>query len=1028
MAFYETKLDPYIPVNPNIDIPAEFLQAEATRLQAAYDKSILASQKATEDSYVQRGVTSQPAADAWNTKYSEQFMDIGNRLRNAQISSKQAKDEIAALQTTMNTERPMFDVLRKLSSEEAWNRGYAEQKAALDSSNTALTPNFDENTGQFDQQTDLAKLESSYRNLGLTVNPTDWSRIFREQAMSAIVKETTNIDPTSEIIYRDVENDSGGIDRVPFLRTKDGKETRYTRDLIERDLDLNNEALFDQLYKSSRSWGVPHYFATELAGLSEAEARAKFKKDIIQSTTGNWRSIKDENVRETKVTGVGGGKKKKGSGDEEGGDKAVAGVGQAIAIPGVKNPATGQTFKPEEINPRTASTLPGAMKGQVTNQSLVALGGFNNQFPGHGTIQMDPEIGIPQLIPAPGMQWSTAMKASAEMYNMALQDIAAQTEGISEMNRDILIEAYGTGDLTPLEQTRALIQDPYREFGYETMANKDISLLNYTKHSTSDLTKYGIDSEIDQASIVEALSYMQQNQTSNPAILKLINGSARLRDVQSILSDLRKESRLSGFEVLEEAILADYAQQHDPRYKVYEGLAKEAVEGTDIQQAGTFQPRGAEVQEQLKQAILTKLSGGTQSFVDAETGKRLTEDEIKELQTKLLMTRHGEDGKITKLFQSAPDTRLMFNYSNPNGTDPFAAIIYPVVDGKVRKIIVDDIQNLQDLAIEGQIATKPYIQAASEFVKRASSTNWTNSRHNGVYVDISEKGTSGDFNFFLEEAGLAFKATTDEGLFKFIDDMKELNSTGVYTQEQIRALALKEGPTYGVRPISGNESSQYVRNLEQKQKIMGKRWTSSTVTGSSVIINPPPAPGSTTTTNTTSSNSTSNPGTVVITNPNGTEYVSTIKPATAAALAKTESAPGPEGYDSLYGNSQRKDQPFSDIKITDMTLEEVLAFQDINGEYAAWVKKNNPDNLKSTPVGRFQFVGKTLRPLVKELNLDLSQKFSAQLQDLLFEEHIKNCFEGISSIPKKREILKAQWQGFRKLSNPELDAIIKEYS
>lgn len=1016
MAFYETKLDPYIPVNPNIDIPAEFLQAEANRLQSKYDKTVLKGQKAAEDSYVQRGVTSAPAADTWNQQYSQQYMDITNKLINAQISSREAADQITALQTKMNTERPMFDILNKLASQEAWTRGYAEQKAALESSNTALTPNFDENTGQFDQQTDLAKLEASYRNLGLTVNPTDWSRIFREQAMNAIVKETTNIDPTSEIVYRDVENDSGGIDRVPFLRTKDGKETRYTRDLIERDLDLNNEALFDQLYKSSRSWGVPHYFATELAGLSEAEARAKFKKDIIQSTTGHWRSTKDEKVTETKVTGVGGGKKK-GSGDEEGGDKAVAGVSQAIKLPGVNNPATGQPFKPEDINPRSVSALPDAMATTVRNKSGDAWGAFDSQFPGHATIYTDPETKIPQIIPAPGMQWSVAMKASAEMYNMALQDIASHAEGIAEMNRDIIIDYYGTAEFTPIEQTRNMLTDPYSKFGYELARDKNISLLTYTEATFGgeELSLYGVESPSDQISIKHAFDWMSQNFRDRPEVLKLLNGSGRLRDNLNTLTTLYKETGMDGFGILEEALLADYAQQHDPRYQLYQAAAQEAIQGTDIQEAGTFLPRGAEVQEQLNQAVLTTVASGRPSIID-ETGHRLTEDEIKKLQTQLLMTRNGEDGKVSTLFQKTPEARLMFNYSNPNGTDPFATIIYPVIEGKVKKYIIDNIPGLQDLAIEGQVATKPYIQAASEFVKRAESTSWTNSRHNGVYVDISEKGTSGDFNFFLPEAGLAFKATTDEGLFKFIDDMKELNANGTYSQEQIRALALKEGPTYGVRPITENKSAQYVRNLEQKQKIMGKRWNSAAVTGSSVTINP--------------AQPSSNPGTVVITNPNGTEYVSTIKPAAAKALAKTESAPGPEGYDSLYGNSQREGKPFSSIKVTDMTLGEVLAFQkDRSPEsYGKWVEKKNPKKKLSAPVGRFQFVGSTLEPLVARLELDLTQKFTPQLQDYLFEEHITSLFEGISSIPAKRQILKDQWEGFQSLSNAELDEIVKEYS
>jgi hypothetical protein len=188
MAFYETKLDPYIPVNPNIDIPGEYLQAEANRLQAKYDKTMLKGQKASEDSYVQRGVTSEKAADTWNTQYSQQYMDITNRLMNAQLTPKQAAEQITALQTQMNTERPMFDVLNKLASPDAWARAYKEQEAALKSTNSAITPNYNENTGVFNQYENLSELERSMRDLGLSIEPTDWSKKFRTEVTDAIIK------------------------------------------------------------------------------------------------------------------------------------------------------------------------------------------------------------------------------------------------------------------------------------------------------------------------------------------------------------------------------------------------------------------------------------------------------------------------------------------------------------------------------------------------------------------------------------------------------------------------------------------------------------------------------------------------------------------------------------------------------------------------------------------------------------------------------------------------------------------------
>ena len=65
-------------------------------------------------------------------------------------------------------------------------------------------------------------------------------------------------------------------------------------------------------------------------------------------------------------------------------------------------------------------------------------------------------------------------------------------------------------------------------------------------------------------------------------------------------------------------------------------------------------------------------------------------------------------------------------------------------------------------------------------------------------------------------------------------------------------------------------------------------------------------------------------------------------------------------YNALFNYQNRKDGLFSDIKLTKMTLDEVLDFTNPRGAYANYVGLNNK-GIISTPVGAYQVVGRTLR-------------------------------------------------------------------
>jgi hypothetical protein len=155
---------------------------------------------------------------------------------------------------------------------------------------------------------------------------------------------------------------------------------------------------------------------------------------------------------------------------------------------------------------------------------------------------------------------------------------------------------------------------------------------------------------------------------------------------------------------------------------------------------------------------------------------------------------------------------------------------------------------------------------------------------------------------------------------------------------------------------------------------------------------------------------------------------SIVGPETSRLIEKYESNQGPEAYNTLYGHSQRKGGKFEGINVSNMTIAEILAFQNPSGEYGQWVKQNNPNRQVSTPVGKYQFVGTTLRQVVNNMGLPKETVFTPEVQDKIFNYHIKNRLDSASTVDEKRRILRAEWEGFKSASNKELDAIINEYS
>jgi hypothetical protein len=90
-------------------------------------------------------------------------------------------------------------------------------------------------------------------------------------------------------------------------------------------------------------------------------------------------------------------------------------------------------------------------------------------------------------------------------------------------------------------------------------------------------------------------------------------------------------------------------------------------------------------------------------------------------------------------------------------------------------------------------------------------------------------------------------------------------------------------------------------------------------------------------------------------------------------LDRTE---GGGDYSTLFGHSQKTGGRFSNVRVDTMTIGELKTFASPSGEYGQWVKENvgentyaGRNNLPSTPMGRYQFIGGTMAEVAKQMGL-----------------------------------------------------------
>lgn len=155
-----------------------------------------------------------------------------------------------------------------------------------------------------------------------------------------------------------------------------------------------------------------------------------------------------------------------------------------------------------------------------------------------------------------------------------------------------------------------------------------------------------------------------------------------------------------------------------------------------------------------------------------------------------------------------------------------------------------------------------------------------------------------------------------------------------------------------------------------------------------------------------------------------------------APLTGRESGIG--GYDALLNQSQNSQ--FANKKVSQMNLGQVIAFQSERGgtSYHEWSKTNMPEGteakakgLGSTPAGKYQFVGDTMKDIKqrgwKTLGFDENTPFNEDTQDALFLWLAQDKMKGASTQEQKRAALRSTWEGIKdptEVSDAQVDKII----
>jgi len=140
-----------------------------------------------------------------------------------------------------------------------------------------------------------------------------------------------------------------------------------------------------------------------------------------------------------------------------------------------------------------------------------------------------------------------------------------------------------------------------------------------------------------------------------------------------------------------------------------------------------------------------------------------------------------------------------------------------------------------------------------------------------------------------------------------------------------------------------------------------------------------------------------------------------------------------EGYDTLFGNYETGNTPFRGTKVSTMTLGQLYDFSQPSGQYGQYVKPRLPENTEaykkgqtSTPMGKYQIVGTTLRNVADQMGLPEDTVFNKETQDSMFLFLARDAIKRGKTTSQQRQNLRKVWEGFKYVDNATLDKMILE--
>jgi len=107
-------------------------------------------------------------------------------------------------------------------------------------------------------------------------------------------------------------------------------------------------------------------------------------------------------------------------------------------------------------------------------------------------------------------------------------------------------------------------------------------------------------------------------------------------------------------------------------------------------------------------------------------------------------------------------------------------------------------------------------------------------------------------------------------------------------------------------------------------------------------------------------------------------------PASFRAMAEVHIFPKESGgdYNKLFNDSELPGNPFAGVRVTDMTINEAIAFQSPSGAYGQYVAARN-GGVVSTPIGAYQIIGDTMKTARDGLGLTGNERLTPAMQDRL---------------------------------------------